>query len=217
MSLQDDWLEYIESPESFTKYYFAPLITDTEEPINLELAFKSLPNGADFVERIKRVRAGTAFTGLYHIPASDGRISKADLKKLGERYADSISKRLRYIGDNKQADIVYYKPIEFIVESKFRDLWKSGNAGLLNASMDIEFDFVDFICEFPDYMDGLQEAVLHMTKSPPVTRYILSAIVDYPVDDEAYYELWAGGGDIEFCEDRTLIILPDDYEEPKVA
>ncbi len=52
-----------------------------------------------------------------------------------------------------------------------------------------------------------------MTKYPAVTRYILSAIVKYPVDDEAYFELWKGGADIEFCEDRILIILPVDYED----
>ncbi|MFV0476162.1 MAG: hypothetical protein ACK5MQ_18450 [Pikeienuella sp.] len=52
-----------------------------------------------------------------------------------------------------------------------------------------------------------------MTKFPPVTRYILNALVSYPVDDEAYYELWKGGGDIGFCEDKILIILPDDYED----
>ena len=62
---------------------------------------------------------------------------------------------------------------------------------------------------------GLEEAALFMTKVPPVTRYILDAIVDYPVDDEAYYELWRGGGRIEFCEDKTLVVLPDDYEEPR--
>ena len=170
-----------------------------------------LPNGRELIKRIARVRRETAFTGVYHIPAKEGRLDKAQLKKLAGRYADSVTDRLRECGEAEQAAFILNAPVEFISESEFKKKGTAKELLFINTSMDISDDFIDFTDEFPDYLLGLEEAVLFMTKSPAVTRYILSAIVKYPVDDEAYYELWKGGGDIEFCEDKTLVIIPDDF------
>lgn len=217
MSLQDDWLEYLDKPDAFSCDHFASLITDTEQPVDLEKAFGNLSNGGLLIERIERVRNETAFTGLYHVPASGDRIGRSKLKVLAERYADSVASRLKDIGEQDLNNSVFYSPIEFLRASDFQKKKSSREFKISNAAMYISDDFIDWPEHDPDYYYALKEAVYMMTTKPQVTRYILSAIVDYPVDDEAYFELWAGGGDIEFCEDRTLIILPDDYEEPKVA
>ncbi len=212
MSLQDDWLKYVENPEAFSEDHFAPLITDTEEPVNLDIAFGGLPNGRELIKRIQRVRQETAFTGLYHVPATDERLGREQLKTLARRYADSVADRLREIGEAEQAARILKAPIEFISESDFKRKKAAKELRILNAAWELRNNFIDFTDGWPDYMYGLDEAVLFMTKYPAITRYILSAIVKYPVDDEAYFELWKGGADIEFCEDKTLVILPDDYE-----
>ena len=212
MSLQDDWLRYISNSTLFDKYHFGPLITDTEEPVDLEAAFIGLPNGRELIKRIERIRRETAFTGLYHVPATEERLDRVPLKTLARRYADSVADRLREIGETEQASLILHNPIEFISESDFKKKEAARELRFLNTAMDLSNDFIDLTEDEPKYMYGLKEAVLFMTKFPAITRYILSAIVKYPVDDEAYYELWKGGADIEFCEDKTLIILPDDYE-----
>ncbi len=48
-----------------------------------------------------------------------------------------------------------------------------------------------------------------MTKVPEVTRYILSALADYQVNDEIAYELWKGGARVDFYKGVTLIIVED--------
>lgn len=215
MTLQDDWLKYVDEPDAFSYDHFAPLITDTEEPVDLEVAFGKLPNGAELIRRIERVREETAFTGLYHVPAREDRLDRNQMRTLAERYANSVATRLHEIGEVEQAHFIRNAPIEFVRKSSFEAREKTGQLFFVNASMDIQDDFVDFTSHSRPYFMGLEEAALFMTKVPPVTRYILDAIVDYPVDDEAYYELWRGGGRIEFCEDKTLVVLPDDYEEPR--
>ncbi|MFV0476161.1 MAG: hypothetical protein ACK5MQ_18445 [Pikeienuella sp.] len=119
MTLQDDWLKYVEDPSSFSYDHFAPLITDTEEPVDLESAFGKLPNGAELIRRIERVREETAFTGLYHVPAREERLDRNKLRILAERYANSIAERLREIGEIDQAQYIHRGSVEFIGESEF--------------------------------------------------------------------------------------------------
>jgi len=213
MSLQDDWLKYMENPEVFPDDHFAPPITDTEEPVDLETAFAGLPNGRELIKRINRIRQETAFTGLYHVPEPEEWLDREKLKVLAKRYADSVADRLRGIGETEQAARILHNPIEFISESDFMKKEATRELRFLNAAMDLSRDFNKWKDNRPSCYKGLKEAVLFMTKIPEVTRYILSAIVKYPVDDEAYYELWRGGAGIEFCEDKTLVILPDVYED----
>lgn len=82
MSLQDDWLKYADDPNAFSYDHFAPLITGTEEPVDLEIAFGKLPNGRELIKRIERVRWETAFTGLYHVPAIESRMDRDQMKSL---------------------------------------------------------------------------------------------------------------------------------------
>lgn len=215
MSLQDDWLVLLQdrNADAFPDEHFAPLITDTEDPVDLQMAFEALPNGKAFIQRIEKVREETLFTGLYHIPDPALRLGKAEMRVLAERYADSVASRLSAIGDRDQADLIFIKPIEFIKKSDYNEKGNSLELPFLNALMDINGDFSAWMRMLPDYRWGLEDAVLFMTMWPAVTRYILSAIVVYPVDDEAYYNLWKGGGNINFCEDRTLVILPDDFQD----
>lgn len=67
MALIDDWLIYLEEPDAFSKNHFEPMITDTRNPLDLQRAFGSLPQGAAMIERIERLRSETNFTGLYYL------------------------------------------------------------------------------------------------------------------------------------------------------
>lgn len=217
MSLQDDWLKYVEDPNTFSYDHFAPLITDTGEPVILEKAFGALPNGQELIRRIKLIRSETEFTGLYHIPRRPYALTKPEMRPYADRYADSVAELLKNIGEHDAAKQVEFNQFEYIKRSQ----WKRSdpnNPLLLNDVFDfIGDEFSRALIAVGDYMFGLDEAVLFMTKVPEVTRFVLGALVDFPVDDEAAYELWKGGARIDFGEEKTYIILADDYEEPKVT
>jgi len=217
MSLQDDWLEYIRKPNSYSYDHFAPLITDTDEPLDLETAFGALPNGHELVRRINRVRNETSFTGLYYVENKKGYLPKNLMHPLAERYADSVANLLDEIGESSIAKQARFNPIEFVSESKVVSDFDANTLGLNEALDFVGDEFVDAKPKSMTFLRGLSEAVLFMTKVPEVTRYILGAMVEFPVDDEAAYELWKGGARVDFGDEKTYIILSDDYEEPKIA
>lgn len=75
MSLQNDWLDYVRNPSLFEDEHFAPLITDTEDPIDLDVAFGKLSNGCELISGIRRVIEENAFTGIYYVPNQENKLS----------------------------------------------------------------------------------------------------------------------------------------------
>ena len=173
-----------------------------------------LPNGDELIRRIQRVIDGSSFTGLYYIPDGKHYLDKKQLKNHAENFAYSIADRLNEIGEKAEANLMMHNPIEFISELEYGRKKSELKQMVLGARDYIDDDYIDMFSGSPNYMHclrGLREAVYMMTTRPAITRYVLGAIIQYYVNDEAYFELWKGGGDVEFLEDKTLVIIPDAF------
>ncbi len=121
MSLQDDWLDYIRDPSLFEDEHFAPLITDTEDPVDLDVAFGELSNGRELISRIRRVVDENAFTGLYYVPKEENKLSSSVLLKLGQAYMDSVASRLVSIRETENAALLRKNPIK-VISKEQRDV-----------------------------------------------------------------------------------------------
>lgn len=210
MSLQDDWLAYMQDPTLYDRYHFSPLITDTEEPLDLDAAFSGIKNGAELIRRVRRVIDENDFTGMYYVPRLDNRLSRDSLLDLAKDYAETITSRLVSLGEASHARTIRDNTVEIVYEADIDIEKERFSLGDSDVFWIISDDFADVAATrgIP-YFYGLKEAVLFMTKVPEVTRYILNALVDYPVNDEIAYELWKGGARVDFYRGKTLIVVED--------
>lgn len=205
MTLLDDWLVYVDKPDRFDQDHFASLMLELGTPALLHRALDPLPNGAEVAELITGFRKRADFNGTYLLPP----IHDSDLSlawQLAEKYRDGVTDRLREL-DDPEAALVGDSLIVEIGYEDYRRLKQARELRLLNATMTISDDFVDFKAKFPEWIDGLYEALYMMTTFPEITRYLLWPMLRYPLDDTPAAEIWLMGHRIDFCEDRTLLIV----------
>ncbi len=204
MALIDDWLAYVEKPDRFDKHHFGGLMLELETPTLLHRALDPLPNGSAVADRIAKFRERADFNGTYLLARPQG-ISAA-ARRLAEAYRDGVCDRLRELNDSEAA-FIRNSPVEEISVESYRRLRQEGALRLLNATMTLEFCEKESTRAFPEWKRGLREAIYMMTTIPEVTRYLLWPIFRYPLDDTPAAELWLMGHRIDFCEDRTLLIV----------
>jgi|GEM_PF-2337320 len=204
MSLLDDWKKYVEEPTSFDKHHFESLMLELETTKDIHDAFDSLPSGQAFADRLIDVRTKADFSGTYLVPHV-GAITAATYQ-LAESYRDGIFDFLKERND-LEASTIAANPIVEIDKSNYRTGKKMGSLNLLNVTWTIDDIYIDYIFEHPSWMRGLREAVYMMTTVPEVTRYLLSPIINFPLDDGPAAELWLSGHRMDFCKDRTLLIV----------
>lgn len=205
MSLIDDWKAYVQKPSAFGKHHFESLMLELATPEQYYDAFDNLPAGRTFADRLVQFRSQTNATGTYLVPFAKS-VSE-ESKDLAETYRDSVVDYLRETNDSN-AQIIESNPIVEMSVVDYRSGKKAGSLNLLNIMMNIEFDYFDAMDDQPSWIDGLYEAVYMMTTLPTVTRYLLSPILKFPIDDKAAASLWLNGGHrVDFCKDRTLLII----------
>ncbi len=205
MTLLDDWLKYVEDPSLFDKHHFESLMLELETHDQLEAAFAHLPGGREFIRRVEQFRHDANFNGTYLFPTAQ----KADETafKLAEQYRDHIADRLSELGD-PDAKLIRNQPVVTIAADVYKARHRAGTLPLLDATMTIGDDVIDFtIDERPAWVRGLREAVYMMTTIPEVTRYLLSPILKYPLDDEPAAKLWLMVHRVDFTKENTLLIV----------
>lgn len=203
MDIQDDWKSYVADPSRFNKLHFESLMLELETLEQLHEAFDNLPAGSEFVDRLNDLRAQADFSGTYLVPHAKPVTDES--RRLAEQYRDNVFDYLREQGD-QEAGIIAANPITEISMDEYRIGKKTGNLCLLDAPMNIDFNHLDVMDEYPKWLDGLREALYMMTTIPEVTRYLLSPIVKFPLDDGPAAALWLQGQRMDFCKDRTLLI-----------
>lgn len=204
MTLLEDWLAYLEEPDLFDQHHFEGLALELQTAENLNTAFFSLPGGEGLVQRIIDIRRQADFNGTYLLARN--KVIDIDAYKQAERYKDSVADRLREL-DDSDAILVQANPISGIEHSDYQYLRSSSKLSLLNVSMTLEDDFIKYCAALPDWVWGLYEVIYMMTTIPEVTRYLLWPIVRYPLNDEPAMKLWLMGHRMDFCQDRSLLIV----------
>ncbi|SIS90680.1 hypothetical protein [Paracoccus saliphilus] len=207
MALIDDWLIYLEEPDAFSKNHFEPMITDTGNPLDLQRAFGSLPQGAAMIERIERLRSETNFTGLYHVQDPSRRLGHDAMIEKARKYCDHVSDFLRDIDMADLAKSVDNGGFSYLdVHSyDFRD--SDGRLGLNETGEVLEDEFTLKLKKGPHYLLGLFQAVLFMTKIPVVTRYIMQPVVKFPLNEADGYATWIGGAAIAFGDRGNFLLV----------
>lgn len=205
MTLLDDWIAYVADPGLFDPSHFEALMLELDTPSKLNSAFRDLPNGFDFVKRLVWFRENSELNGTYLLPLEGS--PQKDRMIYAERYRDSVSDRLREMGECGEAGIISSAPVEEMLYDEYKSKKLARSLPFLNAPMAIDFDVSDWYNRFPEWIFGLDEAVLMMTTYPAVTRYLMWPITKYPLDDESYAKLWLMGNSMDFCEDKTLLII----------
>ncbi|MEL6586785.1 MAG: hypothetical protein AAFY65_15470 [Pseudomonadota bacterium] len=204
MALIDDWIAYVEDPTRFSMSHFESLIETLETEEALHQAFDRLPGGSHFVAGLVAFRARTDGTGVYRQPKAV-EVRSEDLD-LASAYRDNMVDRLRDLGD-PEAALIRDAPLEQIAQAEYKQLSAEGSLPLLDAPMGIAQDFIIATKGAPKWIRGLYEAVYMMTTIPEVSRWLVSPVVTYPLDDAPAGELWLRGHRMDFCEDRTLLIV----------
>ena len=205
MTLIDNWFAYVSDPGLFEPNHFEGLMLELDTPSKLHAAFDNLPHGFEFAKRLISFRERADFNGTYLLPPE--RSHQGDRLVYAERYRDGFSDRLREIGYSSDAEVISSVPVEEILYDEYKDFKLSNSLPLLSVAMEMDFDVSDWYDNFPEWIFGLDEAVLMMTTYPAITRYLMWPIIKYPMDDESYAELWLMGHTIEFCENKTLLVI----------
>lgn len=166
--------------------------------------FDSLPSGRAFSDRLINLRIQADFNGVYLVPHA--KAVTDDTYRLVEAYRDKVFDYLRDVEDT-EADLIAANPIVEISMTAYRAGKKAGNFGFLQATWTIDDNYIDYMYEHPRWIRGLREAVYMMITIPEVTRYLLEPIVKFPLDDKLAADLWIHGHRVDFCKDRTLLIV----------
>lgn len=204
MSLIDDWKSYVEDPGRFKMSHFEGLMSELDTRETLHDAFDRVPGGVAFVEQIMALRAQTDDSGVYLLPSLSD-VTDAD-RQRAVAYRDGMVDRLREL-DDEEAAIIAAAPIAEIPVAEYKRLDAARELPVLDAPIRISQDFIFFTSKMPKWIRGLYEAVYMLTTIPEVSRHLLAPIAGYPLDERPAAELWLRGHRMDFCEDRTLLIV----------
>jgi hypothetical protein len=209
--LIDEWEKYLRDPAQTDYTIFAPVLTDTVNPVTPEQVLGTLPGGMGMAARVNDLVERTKFNGLYHLPDPARALKPDQLTHLAKEQAREIA---TYLEGEKQRDLASHLiDPEVILTSDIDDFHATinNNRALLNEGISFAID--DFITSKTSKdlrLLGAGEAILHLTMMPLVTNYILDASVGFPVSFKPGFELYIGGGRCSYFDDRILLLVPKD-------
>jgi hypothetical protein len=191
----DDWSEFIDLiPQDATDEYLRDI-------------FRPIRNNRTLVERIIALISENQTGGMYIIPKKENYLRENQIRNLAQRYKDNVVRYLSGTGRKEIVSEIENNNFEIVYENdRFLEMAADPQLGLSEAENEIAFDFSQRFRLVGDWMYVLKEAVLHLTKYPVVTRYILEDVVEFSMTGRPYYELWRGGGDICFMKGRSLLL-----------
>lgn len=207
MNLVEEWHKYLAGNSHLDEFDFAFLIEHDITEAKLFGLFGTFPNAGSMVDRILQVIGENNSRGMYVIPNPKNRLSEQKLVDLAKVYRDSVRRFLESSGKEDVAQELKGDNVEIVNNfENFMQISGDYSLGHSEAEDEVTYIFDDYFEKFGPSGYALDEAVLHLTKDPVITRYIFEKSVDFPLSSEPYYRLWKGGGDMIFLKDRMIVL-----------
>jgi hypothetical protein len=209
------WLDQLAGRRNFDPSAFMGFINDLLlfEREDWRGLFADLPNGAGFVEKLSdffaRHRDGLRGHNCWHIyfhPLQRNALEQDRLIELAQRHVAELARIADLAGACELRERLSSLTAVWIDEHRER-------APMPQDSSDLELEIYDTIGDFlidniaaqTPWFYCLKEACYAMAANYGLQRYFMSDYYRIRVDYGAYYELWIGGGNLFFDDDRCLV------------
>jgi hypothetical protein len=207
MNLLEEWKKAIVGKSDLDKSKFATLIPHNATAEWLWDAFGQLPHADSMIDRLQRLLSENYTASAYVIPKRENYLDEPALKELARAYGKEVSGYISEIGFTDVAADLNYDRFEVLYDNNdFMELLRNSERDLNEAQEIIGDNFRQRIAAASPWGYPLKEAVLHLTKYPPIMHYILEDVVGFGLSSESYYKLWRGGGDVCFMDNRTILL-----------
>ena len=207
MDLVEEWHKYLKGESALDEFDFAGLIKHDMTEAQLFSLFGTFPNAGPMIDRIRQLIDENNSSGLYITPDPNNRLSEQQLVPLAKSYKANLQHFLAGIGRDDVAQELDSNKIIIVNDyNKFMQMSGDYSLGQSEAQNEVADIFDEYFEKFGVSGNALEEAVLHLTKYPVITRYIFEKSVDFPLSSQPYYELWKGGGDMILLKDGMIIL-----------
>ncbi|KZK78890.1 hypothetical protein PsAD46_04508 [Pseudovibrio sp. Ad46] len=208
MGMLEDWKEYLNGSSHFDADDFAALLTDTADIVSPEEAFKALKDSLRLIEKTNKLRLDCSFTGLYFVQNEEKKLDRQEIHDLALSYRDNIANFLLAKNESELASQVNISNIKYVEEYEtYHNLRGDRSLPWLGINDEMSNYFGDYLDQDERFY-GVEEAILHLTMSPEITRYLMQELVGFPVDHTPFYKLWVGGGNVAFMEGEIILLSP---------
>lgn len=207
MDLLSEWKRLLSGTSDADQSEFEFLIPHDATEDWLRDAFGTLPNGHIMIQKIGDLLKENTSNGLYIVPKRENYIGQNAIEELALDYRDNVVKYLNNNGHGEVAREIHNDNFIFVHEpQEFLSMAGDSTLGLSEAEYEVDNDFIDKFESIGEWTFALHEAVLFLTKSYVVTRYILEEVIPLELNSRPFYELWRGGGNLCFMKSRTLLL-----------
>ncbi len=200
------WQKVLAGDETVDFFDLAELIPTNASEGFLWEQFGALPLASSMISRILELQRENR-VGHYIVPDPKNRRPQADIEKLALAWRNDVLKFVTRAHEEEYITDLSGNHIECTYDNtQFVRMAQNGDFPISGVSEYIGDLFIDYQEAKKPWGYALEEAILHLTTYPAITRYILEDVVAFPMKGRSYYELWRAGGDVLFMKGYIVVL-----------
>ncbi len=200
------WQKILAGDETVDFFDLAGLIPTNASESFLWEQFGTLPHASSMIGRILELQRENRI-GHYITPDPKNHRPQAEIEKLALVWRNDVRKFVTQAHEEEYIGDLSDDRTEWMYDNtKFVRTAQNWDFPISNVSEYLGDLFIDYQEVKKPWGYALEEAVLHLTTYPAITRYILEDVVGFPMKSRSYYELWRAGGDVIFMKGYMVVL-----------